>query len=73
MTEFDEKYHEAEDAYRERVFPLHDKERRLQEMIREDVSLTDEERQRQYLSGYKQLEEEFEQLANDHGRAHAHA
>jgi hypothetical protein len=69
-TEFDEQYHEAEDAYRQSVFPLHDKERRLQEMIRGDVSLSEEERQKRYLSGYTQIETEFEQLANDHGRAY---
>ncbi len=69
-TEFDEQYHEAEDAYRQSVFPLHDKERALQEMIRQDVSLTDEERQKRYLSGYEQIATEFEQLANDHGRAY---
>lgn len=64
----DPDYRQIEDAFRAKAARLHEKERTLREMIRSDVDLSPEQRQQQYISGYRAIEEDFERLVEGFGR-----
>jgi hypothetical protein len=69
MTDrFDEKFLEMEQEFSQKAFRLHDLERQARAEIRSDVDASDEERQERYIARWKQLNEEFERAANEHGR-----
>lgn len=66
--EFNEQYHEMEERYRSKVYPLHEQERRLREFLRMDVTMEPEDKQRAYMQGWNEINAKFEELANDFGR-----
>jgi hypothetical protein len=58
-------YLEAEQTFRNKVLPLHEQERQLREFIRQNASMSDEERMDTYIQGYKEINQKVEDLSNE--------
>jgi hypothetical protein len=69
MTDqFDPQFVKQEQEFRKRAERLHKMEREARAKIRADVGADDDTRQTRYMKRWQELNEEFERMANEHGK-----